>query len=155
MPRILGCEMEDKCRKNGVWEHYRAETVGRWAPKDEAGREHSWQGEQYVQSPKVRRKLKNEEEVAGGRDSSSVCDGWGLVGGAGVWLRGSWRPCWGPGSFLWWVSCRIMGTWYVLKDHSGCWGGDWLGSLTLSRREGMALWTGDNGNREKWMNSHF
>lgn len=57
----------------------------------------------------------------------------GLAEDLGLSSDGFHAGKWGPDMFL--------------KDHSGCWGGDWLGALTLSRREGMALWTGDNGNK--------
>ena len=39
--------------------------------------------------------------------------------------------------------------------YTECWGGDPLGSLPVSRRERMAHWTGNNGDRSSWIHNTF
>lgn len=48
-----------------------------------------------------------------------------------------------------------------LRGHSGClyrewvWGRDQLGTLIVPRKKWIAFGAEENGNGEKWMNSHF
>lgn len=127
--------------------------------------EHSQQREQYAQSSEVRRKLKNEDGAEGERESGSVCDWWGeglvvqdlegLPEDTGIYSESPEESLMGfmpENSMIWYVFKRSL--WLLYREW--IWGEDPLGALTVSRREWVALWTGDNGNREKWLNSqHF
>lgn len=124
-----------KCRTGAGWEmcergieQKQCGRWGRWAPKDEVGQEHSWKQEQYVQSLKLRWKLKSEE-AAPERDSS-VCYWWGWARGEKVGLCRTLKALLRIWVFLlralrshWRVLCRkMLGSDRLLKDHSGCWG---------------------------------